>query len=333
MRPLFPLLTAFAFGIELLANPAPVPGTQPLGPVFEAADLVCDCVVVSTKTIDEEWVQATVGNPILRRHMTAIVEVEDIYRSSARSTKDIAVGYDGDMLRAGERGVFFLKSAKAGYIFADQFLGVTACGSLAPRPESLGLLKLQLALVDVLSGSTREDQINAMRLLQGFDVLEERSLSSVAALTTSADPETALTALAVLLKGRVPGSVERLKTYLDGYQGAATPIALLSIGSDLGQVNNTSALRAVEALASSRYLSIRFGAMNALRRLRDPLSIPVLIERLSDSDDNIRYLAVITLAEISGKTGDYAPSMYLFDKNPSFYVNLWKEWTKSGQSQ
>ena len=55
--------------------------------------------------------------------------------------------------------------------------------------------------------------------------------------------------------------------------------------------------------------------------------MPTIVLRLDDPDRATQYLAVITLAEILGKyEGDYAPSMYLFDKKTQYYVGLWKQW-------
>jgi hypothetical protein len=51
-----------------------------------------------------------------------------------------------------------------------------------------------------------------------------------------------------------------------------------------------------------------------------------MVKRLDDSDGYIQYLAVISLAETFGKYEDYAPTMYLFDRNPRFYIGLWKSW-------
>ncbi len=74
--------------------------------------------------------------------------------------------------------------------------------------------------------------------------------------------------------------------------------------------------------------------MNALRAMRDRRSIPALIKRLDDSDSNVQYLALITLSETVGKQdGDFAPTLYLFDKKPQFYLDLWKDWIqKEGDS-
>jgi len=101
---------------------------------------------------------------------------------------------------------------------------------------------------------------------------------------------------------------------------------MINIGGELGQIGNERTRTVLESFAGSRYLPIRLGAMSAIRRIRSPESASVLIQRLDDIDENVRYLAVITLAEIFQKYGEYAPGMGLFDKNPGKYVELWKDW-------
>jgi len=45
----------------------------------------------------------------------------------------------------------------------------------------------------------------------------------------------------------------------------------------------------------------------------------------------IRYSAVITLSGIFGKSGDYGPSVELFDKEPEKHIALWKQsWNEEG---
>lgn len=187
-------------------------------------------------------------------------------------------------------------------------------------------MKLQHVLVGVARDSDTVDRIKALRLLQGFESFDQTLYRALLRFGTRAI-EIAFTALGVLLKTRTPDSVERLKHYLDDYQGAAEPVALVSIGSELGQISDAKALTTIEALSSSRYVSIRFGAMDAMRLMRNPKSAATLVERLDDPNGTVQYLAVITLAEIFGKhDGDYAPTMNLFDEKPREYIQLWKLW-------
>lgn len=318
----------------LLADIVPTPGTQPVKPVFDQADVVCSCAVESLNVLDEHRLERG-GKPLIQRHISAKVQVRDSYKTDVNMGVPLYVEFDEELptmrasmptLSTGETGILLLKIiAPSVYGFADPFLGVTPFASIPQQRGSLGLSKLQSALAGILHGGNRNDRINALRLLQGIDELSETTLAQVTPLSVSADPEVALSAVAVLLKTRSTDSVDRLENYLAAYIGEA-PVALLSIGTELGQVRDPKALPGLEALASSKYLPIKFGAMDAIRGIKDPQSVPVLIRRLDDSNSNIQYIAVITLAEILGKEGDYAPAMYLFDRNPGFYVNLWKTW-------
>jgi len=274
--------------------------------------------------------------------VVANVEVEDEYRSAAPVGRWISVEFWQEIpatlasmpsLEKGERAVMFLSSsASSRYTFADPFLGAVALHSLPLAPGGQGLKKLEQALRSVLLLTDREDQVRALELLGGFDEVAPDTIFALLSLTHSADPAVALSAFVVLLKTEDAENVNQadllanLKIYLDSYPPGAEPAQLTNIGSELGQIRSDKALVGLEAIADCRYVAIRFGALSAIRHIRSPESAPVLIQHLDDSDSNVRYVAVIALAEIFQKYGDYAPGMGLFDKNPDFYVRLWKNW-------
>ena len=129
-----------------------------------------------------------------------------------------------------------------------------------------------------------------------------------------------------MIRAGVPGSLGTLNYYLEGYQGDGALFGLAKIGSDLNQDRNRQDLPSLESLTSSRFLTIRLGAMEAIRRIGDPASAPTLIQRLSDSDSTVRYVAVIALAEIFNRHGSYKPSMAEFRKRPDFYTREWQDW-------
>jgi len=343
MRRFLAIFGILALSQLLLADIVPTPGTQPVSPIFDKADVVCNCMVELLRVVDEQK-QERQGRPLLWQHVVATVRINDLYKTTASIGTTVQVEYDHEVpstraslpaLAEGETALLFLKATEGSrYGFADPFLGATRFASIPLDHGSLGLLKLQSALTAVLRQGTHDDQIRAMRLLQGMDKFGTDTLKQLTFLSASSDPDVALSAIAALLKTRSPDSVERLVNYLNTYSGnARQPFALITIGTELGQVSDSNALPALEALTSSKYLSLRFGAVDAIRRIQDPRSSPVLVQRLDDPDSNIRYVAVITLAEIFGKTGDYAPTMNLFDGNPGFYTSLWKSWwTLEGKS-
>ncbi|MGB8475634.1 MAG: HEAT repeat domain-containing protein [Candidatus Acidiferrum sp.] len=189
-----------------------------------------------------------------------------------------------------------------------------------------GLDGLKSALTTILQLGDADDQINAMRLLGGFTRLDTKTLTIVSALSSSSNPGIALTALGNLLKTGKPDSVAKFRRYIDAFNGNQPPIGLIVAAGELGLVTDARALPDLESLSGSRFLSIRIAAMDAIRHIASPKSAPVLVQRLDDPSRVVQYSALITLAEIFGKGGDYGPSAELFDKNPQQYIRRWKDW-------
>jgi hypothetical protein len=232
------------------------------------------------------------------------------------------------LLAKGETALLFLsKRGTDTYEFADDFIGATQFSSLPIEEADLGPLKLQHVLSVVAMSSASPDQLQALRLLLGFNLITDETLSIVTPLTQSRSPDIALTALGVLLRTKSIDSVQKLQRYLESYTSEGQPSALFVVGPELREVTNPEALPALEALSASKFRSVRSGAMDAIRKIRSPKSVPFLVAKLDDPDSNVQYVALIALAEILGKyEDDFAPSMYLFDKRPGYYKGLWKKW-------
>lgn len=327
------LFGALLLGVAF-AGLVPIPGTQRVGPIFESADLVCNCYVESLRTLKEQKLERA-GKPFTQRYLVAKLRVNDPYNKEVQIGTEINVAFEEEIpttesmptLSEAETALMFLKlSSPSLYEFADRFMGATPFAFLPVQNKALGLSKLQSALAAVLQLDNRDDQINAMRLLGGFDELSPETLTIMGGFTDSADPETALSAIAVLLKAKQPGSVLMLESYLRIHKPVPVPVAVLTIGGELGQVSDIEELTPLEALTSSELLSIKLGALAGVRKIRSPLSAKALVKRLDDPNADVRFLAVITLSEIFSKSGDYAPNMYQFDHNPEFYTIKWKTW-------
>jgi hypothetical protein len=303
--------------------------------VFDASDVVCSGKVESLRVLDVKEIQSGNSTLLLKR-VLASVYVQDVYKANERLPSSILVSFDEQgpeithimpILEQNERAILFLKHSEGStYVFADRFLGVTSFASLPTAEGVSGLLKLQSSLAAIVHENGREDKINAMQLLGGMENLQPGTLAQVTQLSASQDPELAFEALAVMIKAGTPGSIETLTHYLNGYQGNGALFSLGNIGGDLNQIRNREDLPALESLTSSRFLVIRLGSMEAIRNIGDVSSAPILIQRLGDSDSNIRYIAVISLAEIFNRHGGYKPSMAEFRKRPDFYTNEWRDW-------
>ena len=333
MRAFFCALAILLLAAFASAQAGPTPGSQSLEPAFDAADLVCYGFV---RSVVPETMTTTNQAGTRTQRMRADIEVRGIYKSALNENSVIAGftqtfpgsrGGGGPTLSTGQSAILFLKAVRPDtYEFADRSLGAILFSSLAAQSEGKGLEKLQYALVAVLDGDNHDDRLRSFRMLHGFDHLSPSVISRITHFADSKDPLTALWAMSLLVKADVPDSVGRLSAYLDSYHEDIQDWVILNIHTDLAQIRDPKARTALESLTASKFSPIRDGAMRGLRRLRDPRSVPSLVRRLDDSDEDIQYLAVITLAETLGKYGELAPNMALFDKNPHKYKDLWKQW-------
>ncbi len=303
----------------------PTPGTQDIQGLFVASDVVCNCSIKSTRPLSPHSAPTPIGEPARPRFIADVVVI-DAYKRPESMHSTLTVEYDDDQLRIGEHGILFLRSSSSStFTLADPSGGVTPFALLPVSSSAPDVQKLVSVLLQVARGSSHEDQLNALMLLQGLP-LGPGAIPELTLLANSSDPETAFATFAVLLKTQSVEQLERFCLYLRSHRGNLEPLSVLSIGSELGQLRDNRALPFLNELSGSNILSVRIGSMQALRAIKNPKAAPAIIKRLDDPDGYIRYLAVMSLAETFEKYGDYAPNMELFDHNQAFYLGLWKSW-------
>ena len=66
--------------------------------------------------------------------------------------------------------------------------------------------------------------------------------------------------------------------------------------------------------------------MDAIRAIKSPSSVPALVGLLDDSDSNIQSSALIALWEIVQRPDEVGPSVAMFEKERSRFVQSWKQW-------
>lgn len=278
------LRTLVVLALTAVARPeiAPLPGEQAIRPLFEGADLVCFCSVQSVGALGSTIASGVDSHE--RRPIDAVVKVGYSYKSPTANPVSVTVQTEEGQLWRGETAVLFLKSISSEvYALADPFVGATPFSSMFRPPQTSGLMGLKSSLAELLQMPGRDDQINAMKLLQGFDDLDADTSSRLILLSGSKDPDIALSALAVLVKSKSLADVGRLRMYLAGYPSDSGPIAVTSIGTELSQIRNSAAIPDLEALTDSRLISIRIGSMQALRAMRNTRAARAFVGRIGRS--------------------------------------------------
>ncbi len=336
-----PALTLFFLAFSLpnaAAQVGPVPGTQPVKPVFDKSDLVCMCTAQSTNREVQGGLEDSARRPMARITTTTMFAVAIAYKENQPVTQQFALRsvYDSPLppppegfFKKGQPFLLFLVSAGPGvYETGDRFLGMSPFSIIPAGPTAGGFSGLEMTLAQIVAQSDRQDKLRALRLLQGFDAVSQQTRALMRRIADSDDFEMALTAWAILLKTKTPDVVAGLSAYLSSHPKATEPtLALKGVEDGLSAIRDERALGTLEQLASSKHFEIRTGALYALRGIKDPKSVPTLVQSLDDEKPDLQYLALITPAETLKKyEGDYAPSMYLFDKRPQYYIGLWKQW-------
>jgi len=335
MKFLTVVLAVLGVGLSVRAQPGPVPGHLPIALAFKDSDVVCSGKVLSTVVESEE------PPPIGLQHIRAIVEVQDAFKPAdlkveERLTLRFVRQYPGvsmyrPVVGKSETAILFLKkTADGSYEFANYWAGAESFQVLPKASGGTGLARLESALINALEqappGGPYHDDLRAVYMLESFPVLSPEGLARMSKLANSPQPDIALAAIGTLLKTKSPRSVELLRAYLESYRGDKEPMSVWGIGAWLREIDDPVARPTLEALSGSRFTSVQLGAMDALRKMKNPSSVPVLIQRLDDSNKVVRYQALITLSEIFHKDREFAPSMQLFDQDPERYVSAWKLW-------
>lgn len=84
-----------------------------------------------------------------------------------------------------------------------------------------------------------------------------------------------------------------------------------------------------EQLILSKVGFLREYISRALRAMKNPSSVPYFIAALDDPAQEVRYQALMGLAEIEDKNGEWAPGIENFTSNGIPAVKLWKHWWQS----
>jgi len=104
-------------------------------------------------------------------------------------------------------------------------------------------------------------------------------------------------------------------------------VQALMVMCSVGMLTDPELAEAIIPLLSSADATCRRQALSALRHMKDPRNMPTLAAALSDADLENRYIAVMGLAETTGRwNAEWATSWPKFQGNPSYYVDKWLNW-------
>jgi hypothetical protein len=317
-----------------LAEVYPSPGDYDLERIFAGADAACFGTVAARREVKQEY------DPDLRSarvERTFELLEPRCYKGSFPPGNSIAyVSHSPAVLMTdvaladGEVGLFFLKRTDQGaWGLSDPHFGklrdafISARGVLADA--GIGQLERDLASSLRLGTATPDEIAGDLRVLHGFRQLSGETLDLVRSYSKGPDPLLGAGAFSVLAKAGAPDDLSGFCSYLKAGNEKDSQLLDFSFAS-IEDLRSLDARPSLECLARTSNAAIRLAAMDAIRAVASPASVPELVRHLDDNDPTMQYLAVISLSEIVKRPGEVGPAMPTFDQDPLSFRLSWKKW-------
>jgi hypothetical protein len=321
---------------EIAKFPGTFPGTikAPLDipSLTESADIVCKGEVVCL--YDEGEVQYLAGNePITFKQKVAVFHVDRIYKGTISMTNIEIEFLQSDFpsslesLNRGECVLIFLVSKNARYQFVNLTMSKMPI-SCEPVPTLKGraspLVRIRKALIKSLTDANQDIVLAAIEQLGNLKSKE--TVASLQPFETSQDPIIRCATIAALLKfgdmayisvavrflGDAPDmpGMERVKSYIYGA---------------IAELSNPSLMDSLTPLLQYNDMQLRYAAIRALRNIRSRSTIPFLIKALDDDYLDVRYQAMMALAEVT-QHPEWCTTIDVFRHDETKYISKWKAW-------
>jgi len=257
-------------------------------------------------------------------------------------TKVITVGFLENpevlalTLEPNEYALLFLKSGQDGkYSFADPQVGKMAITSQnVPLAETAQTTEGKLEAELMASLSDPDSEVARTALEQVGNLGSVRSTQAIRNIASAGAPDFQGLAHRALLR---LGDYSLLDQAVRYTEEPAQELDLqrlqLGVVEAIGDIENRSAVPALNSLLASPSVNLRRAAAKALRAIDDPSSARFLVRALDDSDRDVQYDAGMALAVLAGASPDNAPARDVFDRSPAKYLGKWKSWWETSGKQ
>lgn len=300
---------------------------------FKEAAIVCRCRVLNEMEARVHDGSDAKGDPLNR---DVIVSFENFYKGglakdSRTLVAEVAAPVSGQSpLRADNTYVLFLSPTPTvnHYKLSNvQGSSVPLLGASSSTLTSMtGVRGLERDLGSLLESSpTEPNKLYFLGLIADLASPGQETIAALDGLADNTSRTVSTMALSILVRYR-PEKYMHLFLIRVADLGRSMPPNIDSIGETVASLPTNTSIEDVEHVATSSNSYLRRSAMLNIRRNASANAVPFLISQLSSTDQDVQYLAVITLAELNHKTGDYAPDRPSFGEKPDVYVELWRRW-------
>jgi hypothetical protein len=146
--------------------------------------------------------------------------------------------------------------------------------------------------------------------------------------TQDSDTTVRLQALCALLKRNDISMLDVAEDILLHPAPNTEDYLLSNLSAALMDIKDTRAIPTLERLLSSSNSRTRLGVIIALRQMHSSEGIVSLVAALDDIDRDVRYEAVMGLAELTGQNS-WRPAISVFQADEQRYLDHWKAWAQT----
>lgn len=308
-------------------------------PTLDLAQLTRESDLIAVGQVINVWEESRTsiimqGQYIQARQLRAQLQVERVIKGQLVqnniSFKFLVADFLGYReISTSQIGIFFLrKGIQQEYTVSNPYYPFVVASLEAPASQGDVFDRVVGEVAQVLTQpkSSRDDRLQAINVLK--EVNQEAAAIALRRVTEGADTELRLQAVAALLW---QNDVSVMKIAEEALLHPPTNVEkrlLTSLALAVEGIKDPRAIPNLTRLLSAQDVTTRRSAASALRHTGSPNAIEALIQALDDSDRDVRYNAVIGLAEITGEY-EWGPSTDLFQSNEQRYLAHWKEWVKT----
>jgi PBS lyase HEAT-like repeat len=250
-------------------------------------------------------------------------------------TETVAPMMPQPQIKIGQGAIVFLQASDSsptlpGFLF---YWPVPWVNVALDGKEAAGLSGKELLQADLATGLKSLDPEARLEAMHYLGAFRFHWAGVAAALWPVAQNDSTplverLHALTTLLENPKPEYVALVRRLAETEPDAVKlhPREAYKLGGAFIHVKDQQTLGDLIAIAQGPVETWHYGALYALRNLQDPQSVPALVKALDDPDREAEYQALITLALMTHKGGEYGPGIGPFDADPAKYIDLWKQW-------
>ena len=327
-------------GRRVAGGAAKFPGTFPgtikapldVSSLTGSADVVCKGKVVDL--FEEGRVQYLVGDaPMTFRRMVAFFHVDRVHKGTL-SRPDIEIEFlDADVPSSLERlgrleyALVFLRRKKARCQFAHittskMPIGLEPISALKERASPLS--NIRNALIRSLDDANEDVVLAAIEQLGKLKGTQSRV--ALQPLAVARDPIRRGAAIAALLNGGDVTQVDPAVRVADALPEHPLREHIKgSIYSAVAALRDPAATGALLRAVRRKDRRLRYAAVRALRNIRSERTVPLLMKTLDDTDEDVRYQALMALADVTGRP-EWGTAIDAFRRDEATYIGRWKAW-------